>query len=197
MKTSIKILIILSFFIMGCGSYQYSSYYSNVEDRKQINRNKPKVNIYGSYNFNNWRWNNWDNLWGFNNWYNNWNIWGYNYGWGNNNWWWNSPYHWGWGRNFYAVPRYHVVVPQIRQRIQPRFRTNQPRPRNRGTQTRVNVGRRSTTPPCCETPRSSSNQSRATLPIQRPNPRSTRSYGTQTRVNVGRRSTARSNGSRN
>ncbi len=158
-KNKIILLIILSFFLVNCGSYQYSSYH-NVKSVLAVTEKGDTIavplreferNKYESYTRFNWN----------NQWY--WNNWRYSYNWGFNNWWhWNNPY---WSNNTIIIPRQTRVRPYV----QPRNTPPRTRPRFREPNERIRVN----------TPRGSNNQY---------TPRNNNNSNTRTRVNVGRRS---------
>ena len=110
---------ILSFFLVNCGSYQYSSYHdvksvlavTEKGDTIAVPLREFERNKYESYTRFNWN----------NQWY--WNNWRYSYNLGFNNWWhWNNPY---WGNNTIIIPR----QTRIRPNVQPRNTPPRTRPR--------------------------------------------------------------------
>lgn len=141
MKILSKILIILSFFLVSCGSYQHASY--RVKSVLAITEKgdtiavpirefeRQKYDNYTRFRFNNnWYWNNWRHT-GFNN-----GWWGVNQPW----WYLNTvdPRLY-WNADSYRIP----ARPKTQPRTRPRPRVNQPRPQPRP---RVNPPRVQTTP---------------------------------------------------
>ena len=144
------IIIILSFLVIGCGSYTHTSYRPKIKSLLAITETgdtvsvsvrdfeTQKYNTYTRFNYNN-------------NWY--WNNWRYNNMWNTNQWWYNQPNRY-WGNDYirYTTP----VKPRVKPKYIPKP-VNRPRidrPRTRVTpptrtrttpnvQTRTNVGRSS------------------------------------------------------
>lgn len=152
-----KILIILSLFLVSCGSYTTSSYRPKIKSLLAITETGDTVSVsmreferqkYDTYT--RFRWNE--------NWY--WNNWRYDYNWGWNPWFFSYP-----NRYWYSNGLRHTNPsrgyrtpsrPQTQPKVRPRPRVNQPRPQPRprvnpprvqstpNVRTRVNVGRGST-----------------------------------------------------
>ena len=147
-----RILIIVSFFLVSCGSYQHSSY--RVKSVLAVTEKGDTIAVplreferqkYDTYT--RFQWNN--------NWY--WNNWRYDFNWGWNPWFFSYPNRYWWNNNLrYSNPSrgYRAPYrPQTQPRVRPRPRVNQPRPQSRprvnpprtqttpNVQTRVNVGR--------------------------------------------------------
>lgn len=164
MKILSKILIILSFFLVSCGSYQTSSYrvksvlaVTEKGDTIQVPIREFERQKYDTYTRFNWN----------NQWY--WNNWRYDFNWGWQPWFFSYPNRYWWGNNLrYTNPSRGYRAPS-RPKIQPKVR---PRPRQPGFQPRPRVNPRS-------------NQS---TPRGYNQPRTRTTPNVQSRTNVGRRS---------
>ncbi len=166
------IIIIFSFLIIGCGSYQHTSYHPKIKSLLAITETgdtvsvsmrefeRQKYDTYTRFNYNN-------------NWY--WNNWRYDFNWGWNQWWYNQPNRYWWNNDLrYTNPSRGYRAPS-RPKVKPKNRPATPRPR---------VPR-----PRVEQPRT------RTTPRSTPPTRTRTTPNVQTRTNVGRRSSGGSRGS--
>jgi len=132
-KNKIILLLIISFFIIKCGSYTHESYRPKIKSLLAITETgdtvsvsmrefeKQKYDTYTRFNYNNsWYWNNWryDFNWGWNQWW---------YSQPNLYWWYNDLRHTNPSRG-YRAPSRPKVKPKTRPRPEvPRTRPQRPR----------------------------------------------------------------------
>ena len=167
-----KILIVLSLFIIGCGSYQHSSYRPKIKSLLAITETGDTVSV-SMREFERQKYDNYTRFNYNNSWY--WNNWRYDFDWRwqqrffaypNQYWWYNNLRYTNPSRG-YSVPSRPKTKPRPRPRPkvdQPRL---QPRPRYRPNENRARI--RDTRPTINPSNSPSRTPSRSTPTIQRTN----------------------------